>query len=163
MTAETVDLAAPVLPLPSTREMTAYFDALTEAVDALDPGPGAPGGWEARELLRVSTWVRRAWEHPLSPAVFAHPDARVARSVRDAMATALGLRLEVSGTGLRPARPTAQVRAAAAVGAVWAVTAQAVAQSPRPPRERVVSDAWTVAKEIIAPVPHDYARARRSW
>ncbi|WP_159661890.1 hypothetical protein [Streptomyces mexicanus] len=94
--------------------------------------------------------------------MFAHPDARVARSVRDAMATALGLRLEVSGTGLRPARPTARVRAVAAVGAVWAVTAQAVAQLPCP-RERVVSDAWSVAKEILAPVPHDYARARRSW
>ncbi|MFJ9819520.1 hypothetical protein ACIRU3_30510 [Streptomyces sp. NPDC101151] len=162
MTVSTV--AAPAAaPLLTTRDLTAYFDALAEAVDRIDPGPSAPGGWEARERLRLGTWVRQAYEHPLSPAVFAHPDAGVARAVRDAMAAALGLRLEVCGNGIRPARPTVDVRAAAAVAAVWAVTAQAVAQSPHPPRERVVSDAWAVAQEIIAPVRQGYARARGSW
>ncbi|WP_333778726.1 hypothetical protein [Streptomyces sp. IBSBF 3136] len=132
MTAHTVP--APAAPL-TARELTAYFDTLAEAVDRIDPGPSAPGGWEARERLRIGTWVRQVYEHPLSPEVFAHPDARVARGVRDTMATA----------------------------AVWAVTAQAVAQSPHPPRERVVSDAWAVAQEIIAPARQGYARARGSW
>ena len=93
--------------------------------------------------------------------MFAHPDAGVARAVRDGMAAALGL--EVCGNGIRPARPTVDVRATAAVAAVWAVTAQALAQSPRPPRERVVSDAWAVAQEIIAPTRQPYTRARGSW
>ncbi|SOD84009.1 hypothetical protein [Streptomyces sp. Ag109_G2-15] len=162
MTAQTVAAPAAAPPLTS-RDLIAYFDTLAEAVDRIDPGPSAPGGWEARERLRLSTWVRQAYEHPLSPRVFAHPDARVARTVRDATAAALGLRLEVCGNGVRPARPTVDVRATAAVAAVWAVTAQAVAQSPRPPRERVVSDAWAVAQEIIAPAGQAYARARGSW
>ncbi|MFD5794163.1 hypothetical protein ACFWIO_11600 [Streptomyces diastatochromogenes] len=162
MTAQTV--AAPAAaPLLTSRDLIAYFDTLAEAVDRIDPGPSAPGGWEARERLRLSTWVRQAYEHPLSPRVFAHPDARVARTVRDATAAALGLRLEVCGNGIRPTRPAVDVRATAAVAAVWAVTAQAVAQSPRPPRERVVSDAWAVAQEIIAPAGQAYARARGSW
>ncbi|MGW5278889.1 hypothetical protein ACWERI_05445 [Streptomyces collinus] len=160
MTTRTVP--APAAPL-TARELTAYFETLAEAVDGIDPGPSAPGGWEARERLRIGTWVRQVYEHPLSPQVFAHPDDRVARGVREATAAALGLRLEVCGNGMRPARPSTDVRATAAVAAVWAVAAQAVARSPRPPRERVVSDAWAVAQEIIAPARQDYTRARGSW
>ncbi|TVZ82792.1 hypothetical protein [Streptomyces sp. BK340] len=162
MTVQT--FAAPAAaPLLTSGDLIAYFDTLAEAVDRIDPGPSAPGGWEARERLRMGTWVRQAYEHPLSAQVFAHPDAGVARGVRDAMAAALGLRLEVCGNGIRPARPTVDVRATAAVAAVWAVTAQAMTQSPRPPRERVVSDAWAVAQEIIAPARQGYVRARGSW
>lgn len=151
----------------SPAELTAYFAALAEAVERMDPGPTAPGGWEARERLRFSAWVRQVYEHPLSPAVFAHPEGRFARAAQTAQAAELGLRMDVSGNGTRPARPSAHVRASAAVGAVWSVAAQALAQSPRPPRERVVSDAWTVAREIIAPglpMPgRPPARARGAW
>lgn len=151
----------------STAALTTYFNTLAEAVERVDPGPSAPGGWEERERLRFSTWVRAAYEHPLSLAVFAHPDGGVARSVQHDQAAELGLRMDVSGTGIRPARPTAQVRAAAAVGAVWSVTALALTQHQRPPRERVVSDAWKVAQEIIAPAlltpGTGFARARGAW
>ncbi|GAA2306418.1 hypothetical protein GCM10010234_57380 [Streptomyces hawaiiensis] len=153
----------------SAAELTAYFDTLAEAVQRIDPGPSAPGGWENRERLRFSTWVRAAYEHPLSAAVFAHPDAGAARSAQHRQAAELGLRMDVSGTGIRPARPTPDVRAAAAVAAVWSVTALAVTQSPRPPRERVVSDAWRIAQEIIAPAlltagpGFTRARARGAW
>ncbi|WP_104781136.1 MULTISPECIES: hypothetical protein [Streptomyces] len=153
----------------SAAELTAYFDTLAEAVQRIDPGPSAPGGWENRERLRFSTWVRAAYEHPLSPAVFVHADAGMARSAQHRQAAELGLRMDVSGTGIRPARPTPHVRAAAAVAAVWSVTALAVTQSPRPPRERVVSDAWRIAQEIIAPAlltagpGFTRARARGAW
>ncbi|MEU1003530.1 hypothetical protein [Streptomyces tibetensis] len=153
----------------SAAQLTAYYDTLAEAVQRIDPGPSAPGGWENRERLRFSTWVRAAYEHPLSPAVFVHTDAGVARSAQHRQAAELGLRMDVSGTGIRPARPTPHVRAAAAVAAVWSVTALAVTQSPRPPRERVVSDAWRIAQEIIAPAlltagpGFTRARARGAW
>ncbi|MDX3629193.1 hypothetical protein PV728_02495 [Streptomyces europaeiscabiei] len=153
----------------SAAELAMYFDTLAEAVRRVDPGPSAPCGWESRERLWFSTWVRAAYEHPLSAAVFGHPDAGVARSAQHRQAAELGLRMEVSGTGVRPARPTPHVRAAAAVAAVWSVTALAVTQSPRPPRERVVSDAWLIAQEIIAPALPTAgpgltrARARGAW
>ncbi|MDX3618983.1 hypothetical protein PV678_41060, partial [Streptomyces europaeiscabiei] len=86
----------------SAAELAMYFDTLAEAVRRVDPGPSAPCGWESRERLWFSTWVRAAYEHPLSAAVFGHPDAGVARSAQHRQAAELGLRMEVSGTGVRP-------------------------------------------------------------
>ncbi|MFD6153661.1 hypothetical protein ACFWGF_26250, partial [Streptomyces sp. NPDC060243] len=71
------------------------------------------------------------------------------------------------GTGLRPVRPAPGVRAEAAVAAVWAVTRHALAEEHRPPRERVVLDAWTVVRELLGPEQPGTAahrpRARSAW
>ncbi|MET9918737.1 hypothetical protein ACFV1C_30350 [Streptomyces sp. NPDC059605] len=145
-----------------------YFADLTAAVEQADPGPAAPGGWEERERVRVCVWVRTAYEHPLSAAVFDSPDGTVAHRARAAQAAELGFRIDVGRGRALPAKPSAEVRAVAAVAAMWAVTATALAPTtPRPPRERVVADAWTVVRETIAPalVPEipTYSWTRGTW
>ncbi len=160
---ETIDLRVAL----NDTDLAAYFAELAAAVERDDPGPSARGGWEERERLRVSVWVRGAYEHPMSPAVFALPGSRIAHEVQRAQAAELGFRIDVGRGRSRPAKPSAEVRAVAAVAAMWAVTADAVARSPRPPRERVVTDAWTVVRETIAPalVPQtpSFARPRGAW
>jgi hypothetical protein len=148
-------------------ELTGYFAGLAAAVEQADPGPAARGGWEERERVRVSVWVRTAYEHPLSAAVFGRPGGRVAHEARAAQAAELGFRIDVGRGRAVPAKPSAEVRAVAAVAAMWAVTATAFASAARPPRERVVADAWTVVRETIAPalVPEipTYSWTRGTW
>ncbi|MFB6814013.1 hypothetical protein ACFCV8_05665 [Streptomyces sp. NPDC056347] len=169
-------LPAPRTPLTTTSAGPAplddtvqagYFADLAAAVEQADPGPAARGGWEERERVRVSVWVRTAYEHPLSHAVFARPGGTAAHEARAAQAAELGLRIDVGRARALPAKPSAEVRAAAAVAAMWAVTATAFTQTARPPRERVVADAWTVVRETIAPalVPEvpGYSWTRGTW
>ncbi|MEU2130176.1 hypothetical protein [Streptomyces sp. NPDC018352] len=148
-------------------ELTGYFAELAAAVEQADPGPAARGGWEERERVRVSVWVRTAYEHPLSTAVFGCPGGPVAHEVRAAQAAELGFRIDVGRGRAVPAKPSAEVRAVAAVAAMWAVTATAFGTAARPPRERVVADAWTVVRETIAPalVPEipTYSWTRGTW
>ncbi|MFF2523727.1 hypothetical protein [Streptomyces liangshanensis] len=131
--------------------LAAYFAALTAAVERDDPGPSAGAGWEERERLYVGAWVRRVYEHPLSPLVFTQPHGRLALDVQHAQAAALARRIDVGRGRARPAKPAAEVRAVAAIAAMWAVTASSFTQTPRPPRERVVSDAWAVVRSTIGP------------
>ncbi|MGW3088521.1 hypothetical protein [Streptomyces sp. NPDC001108] len=152
---------------PDETGLVRYFAELAAAVEQADPGPAARGGWEERERVRVSSWVRAVYEHPLSPAVFGRPDGPVAHEVRAAQAAELGFRIDVGRGRAVPAKPSAEVRAVAAVAAMWAVTAAAFGPAARPPRERVVADAWTVVRETIAPalVPEipTYSWTRGTW
>ncbi|MYV56825.1 hypothetical protein GT042_30815, partial [Streptomyces sp. SID3212] len=76
-------------------DLAAYFAALTAAVERDDPGPSAGAGWEERERLYVGAWVRRVYEHPLSPLVFARPPGQLAQDVQHAQAAGLALRIDV--------------------------------------------------------------------
>ncbi|MEU9034150.1 hypothetical protein AB0D45_04455 [Streptomyces sp. NPDC048352] len=133
------------------QDLDAYFTQIAEAVEQDDPGPAARGGWEERERMRFSTWVRRVYEHPLSPAVFALPATRFVRGVQLAQAAELAFRIDVGRARAKAAKPSAEVRATAAVASAWAIAADALSQSPRPPRERVVGDVWTIVRETIEP------------
>ncbi|MCX5193825.1 hypothetical protein OOK31_07950 [Streptomyces sp. NBC_00249] len=148
-------------------DLTAYFEAIAEAVEQDDPGPAARGGWEERERLRFSTWVRQVYAHPLSPAVFALPVSRLIREVQAGQAAELAFRIDVGRARAKAAKPSAEVRATAAVTTAWAIAADALSQSPRPPRERVVGDVWTIVREIIEPALRPtgtvYQRSHSSW
>ncbi|GLX21335.1 MULTISPECIES: hypothetical protein [Streptomyces] len=135
----------------TAEDLEAYFTRIAEAVEQDDPGPAARGGWEERERLRFSTWVRRVYEHPLSPAVFALPVTRLIREVQAGQAAELAFRIDVGRARAKAAKPSAEVRATAAVASAWAIAADALARSPRPPRERVVGDVWTIVRETIEP------------
>ncbi|MFJ6938932.1 hypothetical protein [Streptomyces sp. NPDC101132] len=143
-----------------------YHRLLETVVEQADPGPAADG-WEYRERERVSAWVRHVYEHPLSPAVFAAPVSRVRAAAERVEAAELGHRMDVGRGAARPSKPSAATRAVAAVAAMRAITADALAQSPRPGRERVVSDVWTVVRETIAPPSERHAlpfhRTRSTW
>ncbi|MEU5807530.1 hypothetical protein [Streptomyces sp. NPDC047718] len=148
-------------------DITAYFARIAEAVERDDPGPAARGGWEERERLRVSTWVRQVYAHPLSPAVFALPADRVIRGVQLREAAELAFRIDAGRARAKAARPSAEVRATAAVASAWAITADALSRSPRPPRERVVGDVWTIVRETIEPALRPtgaaFSRSHGSW
>jgi hypothetical protein len=155
---------------PCEADLIAFHACLEAAVERGDPGPGWAGEWQTRERLRISAWVRAAYEHPLAPAALGGDSGDIGASGQAAQrrqARSLGLRLDAHGGGLRPVRPEPGVRAAAAVAAVWAVTRHALAEERRPPRERVVLDAWTVVRELIGLVePGTGAlkpRARSAW
>ncbi|MEU8772417.1 hypothetical protein [Streptomyces sp. NPDC048606] len=149
-------------------DLIAYFDAIAEAVERDDPGPAARGGWEERERLRFSTWVRQVCAHPLSPAVFALPAGRIVREAQLAQAAELAFRIDVGRARAKAAKPSAEVRATAAVAAAWAIAADALSRSPRPPRERIVGDVWTIVRETIEPALRPtgttaWQRSRSSW
>ncbi|MEW2352071.1 hypothetical protein AB0904_30975 [Streptomyces sp. NPDC006684] len=155
---------------PDETALTAFHACLDAAVERGDPGAGWAGEWQARERLRISAWVRAAYEHPLAPAALGGDSGDIGASGLAAQcrqARSLALRLEAHGTGLRPVRPAPGVRAEAAVAAVWAVTRHALAEEHRPPRERVVLDAWTVVRELLGPEQPGTAahrpRARSAW
>ncbi|MFJ3877368.1 hypothetical protein ACIPW5_07930 [Streptomyces sp. NPDC090077] len=135
----------------TAQDLDDYFTQIAEAVEQDDPGPAARGGWEERERLRFSTWVRRVYEHPLSPAVFALPVTGLIREVQRGQAAELAFRIDVGRARAKAAKPSAEVRATAAVASAWAIAADALARSPRPPRERVVGDVWTIVRETIEP------------
>ncbi|MBT2490563.1 hypothetical protein J7E96_19000 [Streptomyces sp. ISL-96] len=137
---------------PASQDLVAYIALLTQAVESADPGPAAPGGWEERERLRFSTWVRQVYEHPLSPSALAFPISRLIREVQLREAAGLAFRIDVGRARAKPAKPSAEVRATAAVAAAWAIVADALSRSPRPPRERVVGDVWQIVRETIEPV-----------
>ncbi|GAA3277305.1 hypothetical protein [Streptomyces lavendulae] len=148
-------------------DLAAYFEAIAEAVERDDPGPAARGGWEERERLRFSTWVRQVYEHPLSPAVFALPATGVIREFQLGQAAELAFRIDVGRARAKAAKPSAEVRATAAVASAWAIAADALSRSPRPPRERVVGDVWTIVRETIEPALRPtgtfHLRSHSSW
>ncbi|MFD0265962.1 hypothetical protein ACFVGY_05100 [Streptomyces sp. NPDC127106] len=148
-------------------DLAAYFARIAEAVERDDPGPAARGGWEERERLRFSTWVRQVYAHPLSPAVFALPADRVIRESQSREAAELAFRIDVGRARAKAPKPSAEVRATAAVAAAWAIAADALSRSPRPPRERVVGDVWTIVRETIEPALRPtgtaFARSHGSW
>ncbi|MFJ6794749.1 hypothetical protein [Streptomyces sp. NPDC091268] len=166
MTIEATENAFPQL-TEADEELWADYHALLEAVvRQADPGPGEHG-WEARERMRVGAWVRHVYQHPLSPAVFAAPLCAARAAAERVEAAELAFRMDVGRGAARRARPSADVRAVAAVAAMRAVTAAGLAQSPPSPRERVVSDVWTVVRETIAPLVERgvpvFQPARNSW
>lgn len=143
---------APEQPMPpTTADLVAYIALLAQAVENADPGPAAPGGWEQRERLRISTWIRQVYDHPLSPRALAFPANSLIREVQLREAAELAFRIDVGRAQAKPAKPSADVRATAAVAASWAIAADALSRSPRPPRERVVGDAWKIVRAIIEP------------
>ncbi|MFE3766320.1 hypothetical protein ACFXPI_31715 [Streptomyces sp. NPDC059104] len=150
-----------------SEDLAAYFEAIAEAVERDDPGPAARGGWEERERLRFSTWVRQVYEHPLSPAVFALPVTGVIREFQLGQAAELAFRIDVGRARAKAAKPSAEVRATAAVASAWAIAADALSRSPRPPRERVVGDVWTIVRETIEPALRPtgtfHLRSHSSW
>jgi hypothetical protein len=147
MTLEATENALPEL----DDELWLDYHRLLEAVVQQADRGRAADGWEERERLRVSAWVRHVYEHPLSQVVFTAPVGRIRAEAEHTEAAELAFRMDVGRGQARKARPSAEVRAVAAVAAMRAITADALAQTPRTPRERVVSDVWTVVRETIAP------------
>ncbi|WP_419995111.1 hypothetical protein [Streptomyces boninensis] len=150
-------------PRLSTADLIAYHVQLSELADSADPGPAAPGGWEQRERLRVSTWVRHAYDNPLSPAVFSAPAGEAVRELQRSLAAGLADRMSGTGHGTMP---SAEVRAMAAVGAMWAITTEALLREDRLPRERLVREVWALVRQTIAPPERPgprFVRARGSW
>ena len=116
----------PSAPLPEAvrehdAEWVEYLDKLTAAVEAADPGTSFD--WETRERLRISAWVRHVYDHPSSATLFTWPEPRLAAEMRRREIAALAGRLDVGRAVARPARPTCEVWASAAVAAVWEITA----------------------------------------
>ncbi|MEZ0091404.1 hypothetical protein [Streptacidiphilus sp. EB129] len=136
---------------PGSEELAAFLAALTDAVEAADPGPAAPGGWEQRERLRTATWVRQVYDHPFGAALFAPPAGALAREAQRVQAAELGFRTDVGRARAHSVRQSCGLRAVAAVAALWAVCADALARTPRPPRERLVEDAWSIVRGTIRP------------
>ncbi|MGW1675228.1 hypothetical protein [Streptomyces sp. NPDC002324] len=160
----------PSAPLPEAvrehdAEWVEYLDKLAAAVEAADPGTSFD--WETRERLRISAWVRHVYDHPSSATLFTWPEPRLAAEMRRREIAALAGRLDAGKAVARPARPACEVWAAAAVAAVWEITAAAVTSEQRPPRERVVRDAWSVVRTVILPAVDRFTpvfrRASRSW
>ncbi|MEV6951748.1 hypothetical protein [Streptomyces sp. NPDC051183] len=166
MTLEATEKTFPQLTEADEELWDGYHALLETVVQQSDPGPGEHG-WEARERMRVSAWVRHVYQHPLSPAVFAAPVCASRAAAERVEAAELAFRMDVGRGAARPARPSADVRAVAAVAAMRAITATALAQTPPTPRERVVSDVWAVVRETIAPLVERgvpvFQRARNSW
>ncbi|MEY9875789.1 hypothetical protein ABH931_005295 [Streptacidiphilus sp. MAP12-33] len=139
--------------------LDALYQAVAAHVESADPGPGAPGGWEQRERLRVSTWVRQMYDHELGPSALTAPTAEMRRD----QAAELAHRLDVGLLRARPAGPSGQARAVAAVATMWEITADALAHNPRPPREQVVRDVWGLVRELLAPVREPLPRGPFRW
>jgi hypothetical protein len=117
--------------------------------------------------MRFSAWVRHVYEDPRSAALFARPEPRIAAETRRRETAALAARLDVGRTVVRPVRPACDVWAAAAVAAVWQITAASLTAERRPTREHVVCDVWTVVRTLLLPAVDRFTpvfrRARGSW
>lgn len=146
----TIELVGPPHDFTTTeQEWQAYLAELAAAVAAADPG--STYDWEARERMRTSAWVRHVYEHPRSAALLRSPDHGAAAVARRRESAELAARLDAGRAVARPPRPGFDAWAAAAVGASWELTAAALTGPERPPRERVVSDVWTVVRTLLLP------------
>jgi hypothetical protein len=165
MTVETSPAPLPETVCEHDAEWVEFLDKLTAAVEAADPG--TMYDWETRERLRISAWVRHVYDHPRSAALFTWPEPRLAAEMRRREIASLAGRLDAGSAVSRPARPTCEVWASAAVAAVWEITAAAVTSEQRPPRELVVRDAWSVVRTVLLPAVERFTpvfrRARGSW
>ncbi|ATZ23941.1 hypothetical protein SLAV_10365 [Streptomyces lavendulae subsp. lavendulae] len=147
------------------QEWDAYVQELAAVVAAADPG--STYDWEARERMRTSAWVRHVYEHPASALLLRHPDTGAAAGARRREAAELAGRLDGGRAVARPARPSSDAWAAAAVAAMWEITTAAVTGPERLPRERVVSDVWTVVRTLLVPAVDRHTpvfrRPRGAW
>ncbi|MCX5375319.1 hypothetical protein [Streptomyces sp. NBC_00091] len=159
MTFTLPDLATPA------QEWHEYLSELAAVVAAADPG--STYDWEARERMRTSAWVRHVYEHPRSAELLRNPHSGAVAEARRREAAELAGRLDGGRAVARPARPGCDAWAAAAVASVWEITTAALTGPQRPPRERVVSDVWTVVRTLLVPAVDRHTpvlrRPRGAW
>lgn len=166
--APTTPTAAPPRTGLTEDDLARYFRTLARAVDHAVPALAQARGTRdflGQERLRLAVWIHQVYRHPLSSAVFADPVGRAAYAAQRAHSAALAHRLDRAGSPASTPHPA--VRATAATAALWAVTEDAVTRSPRPPRDQVVADAWTLTRAALTPArttpPLRFVRVRGAW
>lgn len=139
---------------PGLAEAEDFHRRLSAATELADPGL-ASGGWEGRERVIVSAWVRQVHGEPLAPLLLqgTAADPTVRAEEREAQlreTAAMAQRIaehRPAALGWRGTDPT--VRAIAAVAAMRAVAAHALSRPVPPPREQLVREVWSVVRASV--------------